>query len=178
MYCDAGYDYRLTLTSNGSSEQTFEIPLSGNLTGWQNVCFTLTPGGAVRGYLNGRLEFTGAFTGTNIFTQATDQNGLYIGDGPVSGALEDLLRFYDFQQQPQPQNKSKRCTTTKNISFKRMQKRLFTVLQMQSQHSHTMTTLNCFMSEQAQDDQYFKGFEESITQQTQWVQQSVQATAS
>ena len=91
MYCDGGYDYRLTLTSNGSSEQTFEIPLSGNLTGWQNVCFTLTPGGAVRGYLNGRLEFTGAFTGTNIFTQATDQNGLYIGDGPVSAALGGSL---------------------------------------------------------------------------------------
>ena len=91
MYCDGGYDYRLTLTSNGSSEQNFEIPLSGNLTGWQNVCFTLTPGGAVRGYLNGRLEFTGAFTGTNIFTQATDQNGLYIGDGPVSAAFGGSL---------------------------------------------------------------------------------------
>ena len=91
MYCDGGYDYRLTLTSNGSSEQTFEIPLSGNLTGWQNVCFTLTPGGAVRGYLNGRLEFTGAFTGTNIFTQAADLNGLYIGDGPVSAAFGGSL---------------------------------------------------------------------------------------
>ena len=91
MYCDGGYDYRLTLTSNGSSEQTFEIPLSGNLTGWQNVCFTLTPDGAVRGYLNGRLEFTGAFTGTNIFTQATDQNGLYIGHGPVSAAFGGSL---------------------------------------------------------------------------------------
>jgi len=34
------------------------------------------------------------------------------------------------------------------------------------------------MLEQAQDDQYFKGLIESITQQTQWVQQSVQATAS
>jgi hypothetical protein len=87
MYCDGGYDYRLTLTSNGSTEQTFEIPLSGNLWEWNNVCFTLTPGGAVRGYLNGLLEFTGTFTGTNIFSQATDKNGLYIGDGPVSSSF-------------------------------------------------------------------------------------------
>ena len=41
--------------------------------------------------LKRRLEFTGAFTGTNIFTQATDQNGLYIGDGPVSAALGGSL---------------------------------------------------------------------------------------
>jgi len=91
MYCDGGYDYRLTLTSNGSSEQIFEIPLAGNLTGWQKVCFTLKPGGVVEGYLNGKLEFTGAFTGTNIFTQATDQNGLYIGHGPVSAAFGGSL---------------------------------------------------------------------------------------
>ena len=85
LYCDGGYDYRLTLTSNGSSEQNFEIPLTENLIGWQNVCFTLKPGGTVEGYLNGQLLYSGAFTGTNVFSQATDQNGLYIGDGPVSG---------------------------------------------------------------------------------------------
>ena len=87
MYCDGGYDYRLTLSSNGSTEQTYEIPLDGNLTGWQNVCFTLSPSGVVKGYLNGELKHTANFTGTNIFSQATDKNGLYIGDGPVSASF-------------------------------------------------------------------------------------------
>ncbi len=104
LYCDGGYDYRLTLSSNGSTEQNFEIPLAGNLSGWQNVCFTLSPSGVVQGYLNSELKHTGTFTGTNIFSQATDKNGLYIGDGPVSssfGGSIALLRLSATAQAPE-----------------------------------------------------------------------------
>jgi len=97
LYCDGGYDYRLTLTSNGSSEQTFEIQLDRNLSGWQFVCFSLK-GGTVKGYLNG-IEQTlpnSSFSGTNIYSQSSARNGLYIGRGPVSqkfGGKLALLRF-------------------------------------------------------------------------------------
>ena len=85
LYCDAGYDYRFTLTTNGSTENNFEIPLDANQTGWQHLCFTLS-GGIVKGFLNGEEKTLTAnsFAG-NIFSQATDQNGLWIGMGPVGG---------------------------------------------------------------------------------------------
>ena len=92
LYCSYDYNYRLTLCSTALNadgntvEQTFEIPLSGNLTGWQHLCFTLSNGN-VRGFLNGveKTLSSNSFTGTNIFSQATHQNGLYIGTGPVGG---------------------------------------------------------------------------------------------
>ena len=97
LYCDGGYDYRFTLTSNGSSEQNFEIQLDRNLSGWQFVCFTLK-GGTVKGYLNAIPQAlpNSTFSGTNIYSQATQKNGLYIGRGPVSahfGGKLALLRF-------------------------------------------------------------------------------------
>ena len=97
LYCDGGYDYRLTLSSNGSTEQNFEILLDEDLTGWQFVCFTLKSG-TVKGYLNG-VEQTlsnSSFSGTNIYSQSSVKNGLYIGRGPIynhfTGKLA-LLRF-------------------------------------------------------------------------------------
>ena len=85
LYCDGGYDYRLILSSNGTSEQSFEILLDANLVGWQHLCFTLS-GGVVRGYLNGEEKTlnNNTFTGT-IYSGAPGKNGLWIGRGPVSG---------------------------------------------------------------------------------------------
>lgn len=95
LYCDNGYDYRFTLTSNGSSENNYEIPLARNITGWHHICFTLK-GGTVLGYLDGVLKKSGSFSG-NIFSQASNKNGLYIGRGPVGSAFGDgkfsLLRI-------------------------------------------------------------------------------------
>ncbi len=90
LYCDSQFDYRFTLTSNGSSEQNFEIQLSENQSGWRQVCFTLS-GGTVRGFLNGEEQVlsSSTFTGGNIFSQATDQNGLWIGRGPVGGTYPE-----------------------------------------------------------------------------------------
>ena len=97
LYCDGTYDYRLTLTSNGSTEQNFEILLDRNLSGWQFVCFSLKSG-TVKGYLNGIQQTlpNSSFSGTNIYSQSTQRNGLYIGRGPVSayfGGKLALLRF-------------------------------------------------------------------------------------
>ena len=89
LYCDGGYDYRLTMTTDGSSERTYEIQLGANLNGWQHVCFTLG-GEVVRGYLNGEeKQIVGGMSPAyhfdgNIFSQGTDRNGLWIGRGPVS----------------------------------------------------------------------------------------------
>ena len=85
LYCDGGYDYRLILSANGSTEQDFEILLDTNQSGWQHLCFTLS-NGTVRGFLNGQEKTltSSTFFGT-VFSQATDQNGLWIGRGPVSG---------------------------------------------------------------------------------------------
>ena len=74
LYCDATHDIRFTLTSNGSTEQNFEIQLPntgvGVIKGWQHVCFTLK-GGTVKGYLNGVQQVlpNTSFTGTNIYAQ-------------------------------------------------------------------------------------------------------------
>jgi len=89
LYNDGGYDYRFSLTSDGTTEQPFEIAGAGNRAGWQQVCFTLKAG-VVTGFLNGKQHITGAFTG-NIYSQSSAQNGLFIGDGPVSGAFTGSL---------------------------------------------------------------------------------------
>ena len=85
LYCDDGYDYRLILSSNGTSEQSFEIPLSSNQTGWQHLCFTLSDG-KVRGFLNGQEQTLTAstFNGT-LYSGLAGLHGLWIGRGPVSG---------------------------------------------------------------------------------------------
>jgi len=94
LYCSYDKNYRLTLCSTTLSnagntiEQTFEIALAEHLTGWHQLCFTLS-GGKVRGFLNGveKTLSSTSFSG-NIFSQATDKNGLWIGTGPVGGAAE------------------------------------------------------------------------------------------
>ena len=88
LYCSYDYNYRITFTTNGSSEQSFEFNHTANLSGWQCVCFTLS-GGTVRGFRNGveQTMSSTSFSG-NIFSQATDQNGLWIGTGPVGGAAD------------------------------------------------------------------------------------------
>jgi len=94
LYCSYDKNYRLTLCSTTLSnsgntiEQTFEITLAEHLTGWHQLCFTLS-GGVVRSFLNGEEKTLSStsFSG-NIFSQATDQNGLWIGTGPVGGAAD------------------------------------------------------------------------------------------
>jgi hypothetical protein len=93
LYCDAGYDYRFTLTSNGSSEQNFEIANSFNLTGWQFVCFSLR-GGKVRAYLNGEYRSEGSFSGTNVYSQSSVKNGTYVGRGPVGSHFTGRLALF------------------------------------------------------------------------------------
>jgi len=93
LYIDGGYDYRWTLTSDGTTEQQFEFPESAILDEWTFVCFTMNAG-SVRGYKNaqnvalndgdGSTPAT-TFTG-NIFSQATDTEGLEIGKGPIASA--------------------------------------------------------------------------------------------
>ena len=85
LYCDSTHDYRFTLSSDGTTEQNFEILFDGDQYGWQQLCFTLH-NGTVRGFLNGvEKELTASTFSGNIFSQATDENGLWIGRGPVSG---------------------------------------------------------------------------------------------
>ena len=103
LYCDGGEGYRLTLTSNGSSEQIFEIDNVDAPKGWQHVCFTLN-GSTVVAYLNGeKAPFTGdtasSFTGGNIFSQATDQNPLYIGDGPVGNHFSGQVALFKLSRE-------------------------------------------------------------------------------
>jgi len=88
LYCSYDYNYRISFTTNGSSEQSFEFNHTANLSGWQCVCFTLS-GGTVRGFRNGveQTMSSTSFSG-NIFSQATDKNGLWIGTGPVGGAAD------------------------------------------------------------------------------------------
>ena len=88
LYCSYDYNYRITFTTDGSSEQTFSFNQSANLIGWYHLCYTLS-GGTVRGFLNGEEQTMSStsFTG-NIFSQATDKNGLYVGTGPVGGAAD------------------------------------------------------------------------------------------
>ena len=92
FYKDGGGDLRWTLSSNGSTEQLFEIELTENPAGWHHLCCTLTPWGDVFMYLDGverpkTSDSASSFTGTNIFSQATDQNGLNVGVGPVGNSF-------------------------------------------------------------------------------------------
>ena len=103
LYCDGGQDYRLTLTSDGSSEQIFEIDNVDAPNGWQHICFALN-GSTVVAYLNGeKAPFTGdsasSFTGGNIFSQATDQFPLYIGDGPVGGHFTGQVALFKMSRE-------------------------------------------------------------------------------
>ena len=92
FYKDGGGDIRWTLSSNGSTEQIFEIELTENPVGWHHVCATLTTSGEVFLFHDGierpkTSDSASSFTGTNIFSQATDQNGLNVGVGPVGNAF-------------------------------------------------------------------------------------------
>ena len=92
FYKDGGGDIRWTLSSDGNTEQVFEIELTENPVGWHHVCATLTSSGEVFLFHDGverpkTSDSASSFTGTNIFSQATDQNGLNVGIGPVGGAF-------------------------------------------------------------------------------------------
>ena len=92
FYKDGGGDIRWTLSSDGNTEQVFEIELTENPVGWHHVCATLTSAGEVFLFHDGierpkTSDSASSFTGTNIFSQATDQNGLNVGIGPVGGAF-------------------------------------------------------------------------------------------
>ena len=92
FYKDGGGDIRWTLSSDGNTEQIFEIELTENPVGWHHVCATLTSSGEVFLFHDGverpkTSDSNSSFTGTNIFSQATDQNGLNVGIGPVGGAF-------------------------------------------------------------------------------------------
>ena len=92
FYKDGGGDIRFTLSSDGNTEQIFEIELTENPVGWHHVCATLTSAGEVFLFHDGverpkTSDSASSFTGTNIFSQATDQNGLNVGIGPVGGAF-------------------------------------------------------------------------------------------
>ena len=50
-------------------------------TGWNHVCFTKL-NNSIKGYLNGVHMVNGTSSG-NIYSQSSNNNGLYIGRGPV-----------------------------------------------------------------------------------------------
>jgi hypothetical protein len=84
IYHDGGLDYRLSLHSNGVTEQQFEIADAVGSTNWQYVTWTLS-GGIVKGYLDGVENSSAAFTGT-LTTQAVTKNTLKVGKTPVATA--------------------------------------------------------------------------------------------
>ncbi len=84
IYHDGGSDYRLTLHSNGTTEQQYEIADAVGSANWQYVCWTLS-GGIVKGYLNGVEKSSAAFSGT-LTTQSSTQNTLKVGTSSVSSA--------------------------------------------------------------------------------------------
>ena len=93
FYKDGGGDIRFTLSSDGNTEQIFEIELTENPVGWHHVCASLPSAGEVFLFHDGierhkTSDSASSFTGTNIFSQATDQNGLNVGIGPVGGAFD------------------------------------------------------------------------------------------
>lgn len=91
LYCDSGYDYRFTMSNNGTSEFNAEIQLEDTLAGWQHLCFTFD-GTTTRGYLNGIERVTATnFSGQTIFSQATAGNSLYIGIGAVSNGFDGSI---------------------------------------------------------------------------------------
>jgi trimeric autotransporter adhesin len=108
LYNDSGDDYRFVLSNNGTTEYNTEIQLDSETVGWQFVCFTYKQP-VVTGFLNGELRVTNPAVDNNIFSQATDQNGLYIGLGPIgssdSNAQLALLRLS--KSAPTPEQISK-----------------------------------------------------------------------
>jgi len=85
LYNDAGEDYRFALSNDGSTEYNTEIQLDAERVGWQFVCFKFQRP-TVTAFLNGELKTTNSGVDFDIFSQATDQNGLYIGLGPISSS--------------------------------------------------------------------------------------------
>ncbi len=103
LYCDGGKDYRLCLSSNGTSEQIFEIENEDIPQGWQHVCFSLS-GTVVTAYLNGeKAPFTSdtaaSFTGGNIFSQSSAQNPLHIGNGCVGGHFTGQVALFKLSRE-------------------------------------------------------------------------------
>jgi hypothetical protein len=84
IYHDGGSDYRLTLHSNGATEQQFEIADVVGGSAWQHVVWTLS-GGTVKGYWNGVEKSTASFSGT-LTTQSSTQHPIRIGRSPVATA--------------------------------------------------------------------------------------------
>jgi hypothetical protein len=82
IYHDGGSDYRLTLHSDGATEQQFEIADVVGTSTWQHVVWTLS-GGIVKGYWNGDEKSSASFSGT-LTTQSS--NPIRIGTSPVATA--------------------------------------------------------------------------------------------
>ena len=89
LYCDGGNDFRFTITSDGSTEQNTEIQMPRDTTGWVHVCFTKL-NNSIKGYLNGVHMVNGTTSG-NIYSQATNKNGLYIGRGPIANKFSGSM---------------------------------------------------------------------------------------
>jgi len=108
LYNDSGDDYRFVLSNNGTTEYNTEIQLTAEQIGWQFVCFTYKQP-VVTGFLNGELRVTNPAVDNNIFSQATDQNGLYIGLGPIgsSDANAQLALLRISKSAPTPEQISK-----------------------------------------------------------------------
>ena len=104
LYNDSGYDYRFVLSNNGSNEYNTEIQLDNNLSGWQFVCFKFQRP-TVTAFLNGELKTTNSGVDFDIFSQATNQNGLYIGLGPIgsSDSNAELALFRISATAPSPE---------------------------------------------------------------------------
>mgnify|MGYP003631864870 FL=1 len=83
IYHDGGSDYRLTLHSDGSTEQQFEIADVVGTSTWQHVVWTLSAG-IVKGYWNGIEKSSAAFSGT-LTSQSSTQHSIKIGRSPVTG---------------------------------------------------------------------------------------------
>jgi hypothetical protein len=84
IYHDGGSDYRLTLHSNGATEQQFEIADVVGGSAWQYVVWTLS-GGTVKGYWNGVEKSSASFSGT-LTSQSSTQHPIRIGRSPVATA--------------------------------------------------------------------------------------------
>jgi len=81
IYHDGGSDYRLSLHSDGATEQEFEIADVVGTSTWQNVVWTLS-GGVVKAYWNGDEKSSGSFSGT-LTSQSSTKHPIRIGRGVV-----------------------------------------------------------------------------------------------
>ena len=167
IYIDGAYDYRFTLTSDGSTEQQFEIPESGVLDQWTFICFSVNAG-AVRGYKNGQniAASNGTFTG-NIFSQATDQEGLEIGKGAIASAGSGsgkLALFRLSATAPTPQQVKQIYEAEKPL-FRAGAKCLLAVNQVNDLAYDSSTNLLHVASESTSSSKSFRGLEavESLT---------------